>query len=216
METTETPTTEKPAKQLKPLTCPFTILIDSAEQFAFPFTGLKCDADKQYRPLIVNTERRCLGRHPDSLGDYSLYSVAGINGAKYTINGVGRCHIERKNVKDLHSTLLGFADGHRKRFECELENLRKIEFAAVIVEGSKWEVIASAPEYGKRGKQDNAKILNRSIASLQYKSRPVIWEFCHGPRHAELTAFYWLKRWYEEQVASLKAAEESEQLLATL
>jgi hypothetical protein len=209
--TTENATEKKPKEQ-KPVICPFTVLIDTAEQLAFQFTGLKCDADKDYRPRIVHTERRCLGRHPVSLGDYSLYSVAGVNGAKFTVDGVGRCHIERKSLADLHSTLLGFADGHRERFEQELRNLNEIDAATVIVEASEWDVIRLAPEYGVRSRQKNARILDRSLSALRQDFPRVPWQFCNGPRHAELRAFYWLNRWYSKQIAALKADE----LLAAL
>ena len=55
---------------LTPITCPFTILIDSMEQHPFSFTGLFTDADQDNRPLIVNTQWQALGV---SNGDYSIY-----------------------------------------------------------------------------------------------------------------------------------------------
>lgn len=89
----------------------FHILIDSAEQHPFSFSGLRSDANEGYTQLRVLTSIECLGRHPDSLGDYSL------------AGGIGRCHIERKSMGDCQSTILGFNDGHRDRFEQELRNL---------------------------------------------------------------------------------------------
>lgn len=165
--------------------CPFTVLIDSAEQEAFGFTGIKADAAKGGRCYEVPTERQSLGRYPNSLGDYSLSG------------GAGRCHIERKSMADAHSTILGW-DGHRDRFECELKNLAAIECGAVIVECSLEDLIRFAPSHGKKSVQENAKNLHRSIISFQQRFR-VPWLFCGSRRLAELTAFHWLRRWHEKQ-----------------
>ena len=71
-----------------PIYAPFTILIDSAEQQPFTFTGLRADSSKKYAPLIVRTEVTSLGRYPNSLGDYC---IAGYE---------RRCHLERKSLSD--------------------------------------------------------------------------------------------------------------------
>lgn len=205
--TTENATEKKPKEQ-KPVICPFTVLIDTAEQLAFQFAGLKCDADKQYRPLVVQTERRCLGRHPVSLGDYSLTSAA--------ICGVGRCHVERKSLADAHSTILGFGDGHRERFERELENLNGIDAALVIVEASFSDFLRLAPEYGRKTRVQNAKTLNRSVLSFQQDFPRVQWMFADGPRLAEQYTFRWLERWYRKQVEAAKAIAKADALLAAL
>ena len=179
-----------------PLECPFRVLIDSAEQFPWTFQGLHADADKGNRPLIVETERRCLQRHPYSLGDYSLTS--------HTICGIGRCHVERKSMADAHSTILGFGDGHRARFEKELENLSKIEAGLVVVECSLSELLANAPQYGKRTRQQNAKALHRSVIAFVQDYRTP-WQFCDGRRLAEQTCFRWLERWHGKQAEAVKA-----------
>ena len=118
--------------------CPFTICVDSAEQQPFGFEGLRCDADKQNRPLLVKTTWQSLGRHPDSLGDYSIEGY------------VGRCHVERKSVEDFQGTLLGFKSDRRERFECELSNLAKVEAAAVVVEGSFLDSIQVMHDHGEK------------------------------------------------------------------
>src|SRR5262245_57402407 len=122
---------------------PFTVLIDTAEQDAFTFVGIKArqprlvrDGVVVRRNYIARTERECLGRYPDSLGDYT------IKGERYR----GRCHIERKSVSDFQGTLLGRKPGDGgssrwDRFECELKNLAKIECPLVVVEGSYGEVL---------------------------------------------------------------------------
>ncbi len=177
---------------------PFSILVDSAEAQPFTFQGLKTDASHPAggnRPLIVPTEWQALGRHPDSLGDYSL------------VGGLGRCHIERKSMADAQSTILGW-DGRRERFERELQNLSEIECGVVVVECSFTDLLANAPEYGKRSKAGNAKALSRSVIAFMQDYR-VPWMFCDGRRMAEIQAFRWLERWWKKQREREKAEERA-------
>ena len=177
---------------------PFTVIVDSAEQSAFTFQGLKTDASDPQggnRPLIVPTEVRCLGRHPDSLGDYSVFG------------GEGRCHIERKSMQDAQSTILGW-DGRRERFECELANLAAIECGLVIVECSFTEMLRLAPEYGRKTAAQNAKILSRSVLAYTQDYK-VPWLFCDSRRSAEIHAFRWLERWWKKQREREKQEEKA-------
>lgn len=191
---------------------PFTVLIDSAETQPFTFHGIPDDrhaagtfvdafGDRHARTLIVPTEWRCLGRYPDSLGDYSIDG------------GVGRVHVERKSMEDLQSTVLGFAargddgPGRRERFECELANLSRIEAACVIVECDFADAIRNAPEWGKRTSQQNAKTLTRSIlAYTQDYSVPWIW--AGSRRMAELLTYRWFARWWEKRRGERKEVEK--------
>lgn len=177
----------------EPLLNPFTILIDTAEQHPFTFQGLHADSDRGNRLLRViegiNLRRHCLGRHPVSLGDYSVEGM------------VGRVHVERKSMADCHSTILGWQiDGnnsHRERFEQELANLGNCECAAVVVECSLGELLAQAPEWdqGQKTALLNAKILERSIISFQQRFQ-VPWLFCDDRRAAEVITFRWLERFW--------------------
>lgn len=176
------------------VTCPFTILIDTAEQQPFSFAGMRGDADVGYRPIIVPTESHCLGRYPDSLGDYSLSG------------GKGRCHVERKSMADAHGTILGWGE-RRDRFEKELSNLSEIESGAVVVECSFGELIRCAPELPKTSAAKNAKSLFRSVISFQQRFS-VPWIFCDSRRLAEQATFRWLSRWHEEQIETRKATEK--------
>lgn len=174
----------------------FTVLVDSAEQSPFAFTGLKTDAAHPSggnRPLIVPTREHCLGRHPHSLGDYSL------------LGGEGRCHIERKSMADAQSTILGW-DGRRERFERELQNLSEIECGLVLVECSFTELICKAPQYGRRTANQNAKALSRSVLAYMQDYR-VPWLFCDDRRAAEIHAFRWLERWWKKLREKEKAEE---------
>ena len=165
----------------------FTIIIDSAEQHPFSFSTIRNDSDKDYTRAAVSIDRRCLGRHPNSLGDYSL------------IGGVGRCAIERKSMNDAHSTILGFNDGHRARFESELENLSRIESAIVLVECSLDDLLVNAPEWGMKPAKVNAKILFRSVLAYQQDYK-VPWLFTGSRELAEHSAYWFLHRWWEKNL----------------
>lgn len=195
-------TTAVPASQradvstsLEPLLNPWTVLIDTAEQFPYTFDGIHADSDRKNRLLRfipgVNVIRQCLGRHPDSRGDYSIEGF------------VGRVHVERKSMDDAHGTLLGWQidgnNGRRERFECELKNLANVECAAVVVECSFGQLVAQAPEYdqGKKTKACNAKILERSIIAYQ-QDFGVPWLFCDDRRAAEIVTFRFMERFYEK------------------
>lgn len=167
--------------------CPFTIYVDTAEQHPFDFKGLRADAVQEYQTYSVAIDKRCLGRHPDSLGDYSLQG------------GIGRCHIERKSMADLQSTLLGFEDGHRARFECELRNLSQIEAPLLVVECTKEDFLRQAPSYGKKSAQENAKILYRSIISIQQRFRVQV-EWSGSRKMAQQDTFRWMYRFWEKNL----------------
>lgn len=195
-------TTAVPASQradvstsTEPLLNPFTILVDSAEQTPFTFQGIHTDSDRKNRLLRfipgVNIIRQCLGRHPNSLGDYSIDGF------------VGRCHIERKSMDDAHGTLLGWpdADGgsRRERFERELRNLANCECAAVVVECSFGQLVERAPEYdqGRKTAACNAKIIERSVIAYQM-DYGVPWLFCDDRRSAEVVTFHFLDRFWQK------------------
>lgn len=167
--------------------CPFKIYIDSAEQHPFDFQGLRADADQENEIYSVRREVRCLGRHPDSLGDYCLEG------------GIGKCHVERKSMADLQSTLLGFEDGHRERFKSELKNLSAIEAPLLVVECHKEDFIRSAPEYGKKTAQQNAKILYRSIISIEQDFRVQL-EWSGSRSMAQQDTFRWFYRYWEKNL----------------
>ena len=184
-----------------PLFNPFTILVDTAEQQPYLFTGLHADADRKSRALVVapgiNLFRANLGRYPNSLGDYTLAEF------------MGRCHIERKSQEDAYGTILGFSkivEGQaigdterRKRFESELVNLSNIEAGCVIVECSEGRLYDEAPEYdlGKKTAALNRKILHRSLIAWR-QDYPAKWIFCDTRRLAEETAFRFLERFFDK------------------
>lgn len=164
--------------------CPFVVLVDSAEQQPWTFQGFRCDSRRQYRPLDVNWQYACLGRYPQSRGDYSIQGCE------------GRIGIERKSVDDCRSTLLGW-DSRRDRFSNELSNLAELESSCVIVEGTLEEVVTQVDDYGKKSRAHTAKSIYRSIIAFQ-QDYPVPWIFCNGRRWAETTAFRWMERFWRK------------------
>ena len=102
-------------------------------------------------------------------------------------------------MEDCQSTILGFNDGHRARFESELTNLSKIESPLVLVECSLEDLLKNAPQYGKKTPQQNAKILFRSILAYQQDCK-VPWLFCDGRGLAEQAAYWFLHRWWEKNL----------------
>ncbi|TWT30687.1 hypothetical protein [Blastopirellula retiformator] len=195
---------------MKPLINPYTILIDSAEQAPFSFQGMTADSNRGYRPIVINwgqnLRRECLGRYPDSRGDYSVEGLEQLVG------------VERKSMEDIQGTILGFEKtdrgvvvdtGRRERFEQELSNLAALPFACVIVEANLDAVVTNVPEWGSKPPEVNGKILFRSILSFQNTYR-VPWFFCGCRRLAEITAFRFLDRAVrkikEQQARERKAA----------
>lgn len=181
-----------------PRQTPFVIFIDTAEQLPFTFQGIYGDADTNYDLWDVRTSRVCLGRHPNSLGDYSI------------TDGIGRCHVERKSMADAHSTLLGYADGHRSRFERELDNLGQLESALVIVECTWEEFILNAPQFKSTTSLENAKNLYRSYWSL-VREKQVPWHFSGDRASAALDTFTFLRGWWDKwRVAERQRLKELE------
>lgn len=185
-----------------PLWNPFTILVDTAEQEPYQFQGLHADSDRKGRLLTIaeglNWRRACLGRHPESLGDYSVDGF------------VGRVAVERKSQDDCYGTLLGWhaeAEASRRaRFEKELTNLANLECACVVVECSLSRLLAESPQYdqGKKTARCNQKILSRSILAYAQDYR-VPWLFYDSRAEAEAATFRFLERFYEKHRKELKA-----------
>jgi len=153
---------------------PWTVLIDSREQHPFPFIGYRCDANKQYRPLIIPTKTQGL-----KTGDYSLEGYE------------DRIAIERKSLSDAYST---FCQG-RDRFERELERLHAMPgFAAVIVEAGWPTILHHPPPHTKF----SPKSFYRSVKAWQIRYRGVHWEFWETRGMAERATLRLLQRYWED------------------
>jgi len=166
---------------------PYTILIDSAEQKPFTFSGIHGDSYYQNQDLVVPTKHQHLG----------------ISKADYSIDGLeGRIHIERKSMEDAQSTVLGWPSksaperrSRRERFMDELLFLSSIEFGAIVIEATEEDMMRNAPQYGEKTAQLNAKIMYRQILAWRMDHK-VQWIFCWNRRAAELATFRLLDRFY--------------------
>ena len=153
---------------------PVDVIVDSREQLPFAFAGLQSDTRDGGGPLVVTLRRGTI-----DAGDYSL---AGHE---------ARVAVERKSLSDLYSTI---GQG-RERFERELDRLSRLECAAVIVE-AEWSTILNDPP---RHSQLSPKTVFRSIVAWQQRWRGVHWWMCAGRRHAEVTTFRVLERWWRDE-----------------
>jgi DNA excision repair protein ERCC-4 len=158
-------------KQPKPITIPFTILVSDAEQARYWFTGITADADKNYRPLIINSE------------------VIHLKTGDYTIQGMEELvTVERKSVGDLLQTL---ADG-RDRFRREHERMAQMQCACVMIEGTWPEMLSGTYPHGV-----SPKVAFRTWLSWSIEFS-VPW-YAVGPRRlAEVMTFRFLQKFLEK------------------
>jgi hypothetical protein len=210
----------------EPVTCPFTVLIDTAEGNPWTFQGLTADADQGGAPFFVPYLFECLGRHPHSTGDYSIQGLKGVVG------------IERKSMEDAWGTTLGWdteyhvergINGRRERFKRELENLAAMRSGIVIIEAPlaqcvkympgcdgddyPWlakdgEIVGHNEVRGKHTVYENQKIFLRSIVSWQDRYKGANWFFCADRREAEIIAFRFLEKAWQHYLEPLTRKEK--------
>jgi ERCC4-type nuclease len=170
--------------------CGFTILVDTAEQQPFEFKGLRADASQGGQLLSVPTRLQSLGRHPNSLGDYSMDGWFGV------------VAVERKAVSDFQGTILGW-DGSRDRFMCELENLSALAAPMVVVEGSLHECLTVPEHRSTKDPETNAKILLRTVLGM-FQDFHVPFLFCDSRRLAEIATFRFFERFWRKRESERK------------
>jgi len=165
------------------------------EQHPFSFEGVRADISD------MNTAQRQAfksGAWDGSISVQTKFRSLGASNGDYSIEGFeGRCHLERKSMEDAQGTILGWGD-RRERFQRELANLAQMESAAVVVECSFGDLLAQAPEHGKKTAAENRKILFRQVLAWQQQYR-VPWIFCDSRSMAEITAYRWLDRFFRTQ-----------------
>jgi hypothetical protein len=175
-----------------PIACPFTVLIDVQEKHPFPFTGFRTGSTLGHRPIDVPTKVKSLGV---SHGDYT------IEGFEDAIS------IERKSIDDAHNTILGWGE-HRERFGRTLDYLEGIEFGAVVVECTLGELLAKAPDRGRKTHEENKFLLNQQYCAWLLKYRAVKWIFCDSRRLAEIETFRLFEKFYAYKLRTKKEAEK--------
>lgn len=152
---------------------PLTVVIDTAEQLPYAFTGVPADKEFGGGVWRVNTARGSL-----VWGDYSL------------VGHVCRVAVERKSKADLFRTV----GQERDRFVRELAGLDDYEFAAVVVEAEWSEVFGDPPRFS----QLPPKLLYRNVLAWQQRYPRVHWWFVPGREVAEVTTFRILERFWKE------------------
>ena len=166
---------------------PFTVLVDTRE--VTPWTFRNIPGYKGQGRIVVKTEWKCLG---NGLGDYTIKGAV-------SKESVWRISLERKSISDLYSTILS----NRERFVRELENLNKMEYAAVIVEAELRHVFSYSPKYWETfsvsTRLNYRRSLLGSIQAWQLRYPTIRWWFL--PRkYAEIWAYRILHRFWEDRI----------------
>lgn len=151
-----------------------TVLIDTREKAWYSFANLVADKADGGGPFNVPIRRVTL-----QSGDYSLAGYEGL------------VAVERKSLSDAYSTL---GQG-RDRFERELNRLNGFDFAAVVIEAGWDEILHDPPPHT----EVQPKTVFRSILAWQQRYPRVHWWPCADRRHAEVTTFRILERFWKER-----------------
>lgn len=155
---------------------PVTVVIDSREQRAFDFSGIKADADQGGKIFRVKTV------------------VEGLRSGDYSLEGFeNKVAVERKSIGDLFGTL----SQDRARFERELCRLACYDFSAVVVEAD-WRAVLTDPPARS---QLNPKTIIRSVIAWQQRYACTHWWFCPDRRFAEVLTLRILERYWKDQVS---------------
>ena len=176
------------------LTSPFQILVDTREVKPWRFSNIP--SRNGIGKILVRTKRFNLG---NSCGDYT------IEGASIREKHKWRISIERKSLSDLYTTIIG----NRVRFIKELENLNKMEYAAVVCEALHTRVLGyTAPHWTELGLPVEAQLKKRrqvagSIRAWSVEYPRVHWWFL--PRvQAEIWVYNLMNKFWEKKMKGKK------------
>lgn len=156
-----------------PLDVPFTIVVDTREEIPYKFQSIQGDANQEYRPLVIPTERRGL-----KSGDYSIAGFEDI------------VTVERKSLADLYGTL---GQG-RKRFEAEHLRMASMEYAVVVIEAPTTVAFSSPPSYSRLP----PKVVHRTWLDWE-QDYGIPWHFCPSRKFAEVHTFRLLERFWKRK-----------------
>jgi hypothetical protein len=154
---------------------PIKILVDTREQLAYTFDGLKTDAKRGRRKLFVPI------------------SVQTIPAGDYTIDGmVGKVVVERKTFAD-------FCQSFGRNRQCELrkvESIAKCLVAWYVLEFPITNLIGPPPEYSSV----NMRSLLGTVRALMVRYPNVGWVFAVDRRGGEVWTYRLLEKVHEEWI----------------
>ena len=174
----------------RPVTCPFTVIVDTREQSPYQFRTFKADAQYKSHTGV-----------PKDL--YIPVEVATLKTADYSIKGFeSEIAIERKSLTDLFGTL----GKGRERFIRELERLSEFKVAHVVIEADWKTILESPPERTKL----SPKSVFRSINAWEQEFPTIHWQFMWIRAIAEHKTFRILERfWNQKQKAIVQENAKS-------
>lgn len=167
-------------KEIKQVTCGFTVQVDTREQAPYRFTGITEGDASIVVPLKTDLAL--------TSGDYSIVGLH------------DRVAVERKS----HSDLLGSITHGRERFEREFVRLNQMDFAAVVVEAD-WQAMLIDNRHISRV---TPTTITRTIFSWSIEYPRVHWFTCMNRRHGELTTFRLLEMFWRKWQHKQQALEE--------
>jgi len=176
-ETTARRSFSRPSPDACVVECPFVVAIDQQEQAPWSFRGIVSRCTSRSSPadvLAVKTVRKHL-----VTADYSIEGEE------------SKIVIERKSKDDLYKTLTH----ERDRFVRELERMRDLPVAVIIVESSLGGLTIPPP-----GSRALPQSIEGSIISIQQEFPTIQWVFGDTRRLAEEMAFRHLERFYREHL----------------
>jgi len=168
---------EESRYEVRAVSSPFTVLIDSREQRPYDFTGILGNYQDDHCPISVRTRRTAL-----SVGDYSIGEITGIA-------------IERKTAKDLFSSLANTTK--RQNFEDRLVKMTKtLQWGAVVVECNADAIYTVTNPHTLL----NPKTVYRTALSWSLRYPAVHWFFCADRDFAEQTTYRLLEKFFEQAI----------------
>lgn len=161
---------------VKPVLCPFTILVDSREQKPYQFDSIIGDYRDDYAPLIVKTKKK------------------GMTVADYSIDGLPGIAIERKSKEDLFGSV---ANGQkRENFIKRLHKMKEtLLYGAIVIECYPEEIYENPPSYTSL----SPKTVFRTTLSWAVQFPTIHFHWCKDREKAEQTTFRLLEKFYEHE-----------------
>lgn len=143
--------------------------------------------------IVVDSREQCPFRFE---GFNAVVTVGALEAGDYSLAGFERrVAIERKSIQDL----VGCLTGERPRFERELQRLKAMDAAAVVVEQPQ-----SVLRLGHYRSAMNAESAWQSVIALSMRFRVPFW-FCDSRADAEAVTFNFLRHYARDRWRELTA-----------